>query len=288
MSVASLPWKRHKPENALPQFRTDRHQLATSAPLDRKSIAGGSARTDRRRTVVPNCRLTYHRHPSLSRWPLLLVLALLGVASIAQGGVLVDVTTGAPNNNDYIGSFESNPNFDEGFNLTGFTFDHVLAVQPSGGTTEYALRRGGNFTSEPTDAITLELGFGVGENFFPASDFFGLGDFGFDIPLPGDPPPTSSVFASVEHEPYRLTFTNGFADGFASGVAGFSIDVPDLAPSLNDLYFPEELPDNFPDDATAFTLRMRGGAGLGLAVSPTFADAYTLVELGTVEGAFNC
>ena len=70
----------------------------------------------------------------------------------AHAGTIVGVTTPAPNNYDYTGTFPG-PNVRSTLNATGFNslpdvrsnlnatgFDVVISVAPSGGTTEYSFR----------------------------------------------------------------------------------------------------------------------------------------------------
>jgi len=144
-----------------------------------------------------NRKSTKHKYKQQQVWGVMMLVAFFAPClHEVNAGVLVDFPTGAVNSDDYSGVFDENPNLQSAANLLGFTFDHVLAVQPSGGTTEYALRRGGNFTLEPTDFISIELGFGVGDNFISAGDLPNLPGLDFDAPLPGAPARAQSLDAA--------------------------------------------------------------------------------------------
>ena len=213
------------------------------------------------------------------------VLGIVLATSPTQAGRIVGWSTGAPNNDDYAGLGENNPNFRSYANLTGFALDALLVAQPSGGTTEYSVRITGNFTSAPTETIQLELGFGIGENFVSAATVFP--ELDFDTPLPGTPPPTSEVFADVNHQPHRIEYSDGLADDVLFGVAMFSIDVPDLPTSVNAHYNPDDLAElagGVPTGAAVFTLRTVGGTPLVTTLAPPFADEYSITDLGTVAG----
>jgi hypothetical protein len=177
----------------------------------------------------------------------------------AEAATLVQGVTNAANNDDFTGPFGGDFNSRGFLSLTGFNGDQVFAVQPSGGTTEYLIRLSSIF-STPTNAVHVELGFGVGNNFVSAANVLPALDF--DAPVPGTPMPQSSVFTTVRHMPYVVEFSNGSPAGIVIGAAEFAIDVPDLPVSVNNYYAPGELPANLPDGAAAFTLRRRVGPAI--------------------------
>lgn len=207
---------------------------------------------------------------------------VLAGASRSEAGVLAGSATDAPNNDDYSGPF-GEVNFRGFGNFVGFENDQLFVVEPSGGTTEYSITLTGTFTSAPADSIQLELGFGVGDGFVSAASV--LPELDFDAPVPGTPAPTSDVFATVNHQPHRIEYSDGLADDLLYGVAKFTVDVPDLPLSVNDYYAPEELPSDLPPGAAVFTLRKlsSGMPIVPMLTSPFDAD-YSMTELGTVPG----
>ncbi|TWU20773.1 hypothetical protein [Bythopirellula polymerisocia] len=200
-------------------------------------------------------------------------------AYYARAGVIVQYAadTDIANNDDFTGPFNSFVNYVSFLNFAGFEHDYVWAVQPSGGTTEYAFNISANFSTVPAEAIYLELGFGVGENFVSAASVFS--DLDFDAPLPGIPAPSSDkVWATVNHQAHRIQYSDGLADDVIYGIAEFSIDVPDLPVSVNDFYTSSQLPANLPAGGGVFTLRTR----IGLAIPEPSGAALSVLALASI------
>jgi hypothetical protein len=217
----------------------------------------------------------------------IMLLAMLP-PRLSLAGKIVNSITEAPNNDDYSGPFFDNPNFTSVLGFGPFGSDNLNVVQPSGGTTEYAFSISGEFASNPAATIQYELGFGVGEHFVSAELAFP--DLDFDAPLPGTPP-TSEVFAAVNHQPHRIEFSDGVARAYEFDVARISFDVPDLPASVNDYYTTDDLAEYFPDGipagAAVFTMRSlvtQAAPPLIPALAPQFAADYSLSGLGTVAG----
>lgn len=73
-----------------------------------------------------------------------------------------------PSNDDYVGTFEDNPNrFDIGG--LGVIGEFIVPTLPSGGTTEYAFAAGANGSSFD-NIYYVEVGFGLGDTFVNASE----------------------------------------------------------------------------------------------------------------------
>jgi hypothetical protein len=196
---------------------------------------------------------------------------------------LVSTTTNAANNDDYQGAFGGSPNHAH-FNSNSWpvasatlsTLEGVFAVLESGGTTEYAVTIDAAYDGFPagtdppfTDGYQLQIGFGRGANFVPASNI--VPDLDFDLPLPADPAvkdPALTVgpgivllkleLASHTADTLRWTSSSGFQGTFfLKDFFQFAVDVPDLPASVMDFYSEGDLPANFPVGARAFTVRGR-------------------------------
>jgi hypothetical protein len=145
--------------------------------------------------------------------------------------------------------------------------DGVFAVLDSAGTTEYAFTIQGAFNSDDGPPLTkgyrLQLGFGKGASFVPASAV--AADLDFDFPQPSDPAlPTSislfgitPLFDLKSHNSDTITwsghpFTGSF---FHTSLFRLPLDVPDLPASVMSYYQPGDLPSDFPAGAKAFTIR---------------------------------
>jgi hypothetical protein len=127
-------------------------------------------------------------------------------------------------------------------NLKRFDFndyiDMEFTVLPSNGTTEYrVVEFVDNNTGVPWSGYRLQLGFGTGPGFIPASAFPVALDF--DAPL-YDFPPASTAMVISTTSPDELVFS-GF-HGSAAEQYSFRIDVPNL-------------PTGIPGIGGAFTLR---------------------------------
>lgn len=208
-----------------------------------------------------------------------LLVALLAVTTgESKAGLIVNtiVHDETPNNDDFSGDW-GDMNFRGAVRFSTFEFDETFAVSPSGGTTEYSLRFGGNFPA-PAEAIHLELGFGIGNDFVSAANV--LPELDFDAPLPSAPAPTSELFSVVRHFPHIIEFSEGSASGLAFSVVEISVDVPDLPLSVNDYYTSAQLPDDLPANAGVFTLRKRFGFAPNLVPEPGSLLLATLALTG--------
>jgi hypothetical protein len=115
-----------------------------------------------------------------------------------------------------------------------------VTLENSGGTTEYRVTQTLiNNTGAAWTDYTFELGFGTGANFVRSS----LSDFlDFDFPN-ADPAPTSSGFATLNHQADVLAWTNGNVKAISAVLFSFAIDVPDGLQNFN------------PNGVNKFTLR---------------------------------
>lgn len=203
-------------------------------------------------------------------------VVLLGGSAIGHAATVIntsiteEVQTNSPNNDNYVGAFDSNRNrfvYNSAEAGTITNIEAVFAVEDSGGTSEYALTIRGSYNRDPDplleEGYRLQVGFGTGVNFTPAADVFP--ELDFDAPLPSRP----QVPAEIGLGPFTF-FTLGshtadsiFYDGHATGIANFfhnnlfqlPIDIPDLPAAVMDYYGPEDLPADFPAEAKAFTIR---------------------------------
>jgi hypothetical protein len=189
-------------------------------------------------------------------------------------GGATEIATDAVNNEDYTGAFAGNPNrsvFNSNvfpqLNGTISSLEGVFAVVDSGGTSEYALTIQGAYSSDRDPPLTggykLEIGFGTGEDFVPASQV--LSGLDFDAPLPSDPAlPTSidlfgvfPLFDLVSHEAEMILWSGqGFTGSFFhASLFQVPLDVPDLPISVLDFYAAGDLPEDFPTGVAVFTIR---------------------------------
>lgn len=143
----------------------------------------------------------------------------------------INVDTPFPNNDN---AMLNNPNKVKLPNLSSMAiepFDIVFNVQPSSGTTEY-------FFSETVTNTTgiawvgyhLEMGFGVGDNFYR----FDEKPFPLNISFPDfdaperDPTPISSVFSTPStHGDIDIQWSGGIVPPAGTMDFTFSIDTPD-------------------------------------------------------------
>jgi len=187
----------------------------------------------------------------------------------------IHVDTPLPNNDNAI---LNNPNKVMLPNLSYMAiepFDIVFNVQPSSGTTEY-------FFSETVTNTTgiawvgyhLEMGFGVGDNFYrfdekPLPWNISLPDF--DTPEHFDPPerdptPKSSVFSTLSnHEIFDIQWSGGIVPPAGTVDFTFSIDTPDDWLGL-DLYSDFTLRQT-PNPIPAPTALILGSIGLGTSLT---------------------
>jgi hypothetical protein len=112
----------------------------------------------------------------------------------------------------------------------------------------------------------MQLGFGTGANFVPASRV--LPGLDFDLPLPSSPGLEQTItyfgrntlFTLESHSADTILWQGGderftVIDVFLSDLFKIPIDVPDLPASVLDFYEAGDLPAGFPEGAGAFTLR---------------------------------
>jgi hypothetical protein len=189
------------------------------------------------------------------------------------------------NNDDYVGSFDDNPNH---FNVnarTGFgagnsqsivSTERTIVTAPSGGSTEYAMTLGGRYSdSDASEGVNLDsvfrvqLGFGTGDNFVAARNL--APDLKFDATGEVNPP-IEDVFAAVgqipilkliDHQSDTLVFQGSSRSGALSQINfarnelfRLPLDIPDLPDSLRDLYASSELLGLKPAEVP-FTIRVQ-------------------------------
>lgn len=210
------------------------------------------------------------------------IVFLVGT-SLLQAGTIAGADSESPNNNDYKGAFEDNPNafkYNPGKRPRLATLEVVVAVVDSAGMTEYAVSLAGAILlreEDEDDFYELQLGFGRGANFVAASNL--VPELSFDAPDP-DPAPTTIVVPGFAGFPDFAPFfnlvressdllvwqwnsencTGNFClepDLSSSKFFFVSVDVPDLPESVMDAYLPGDLPEGFPPGAKAFTIRGR-------------------------------
>lgn len=116
--------------------------------------------------------------------------------SISPLSTLRSTSTLAPNNEDYAGAFADNSN-KATFNSNAVpvasgtisNLEAIFAVVESNGTTEYAITIQGAYDSDVDPPLTagyrLQVGFGIGASFVPASVV--LPGLDFDFPQPANP-----------------------------------------------------------------------------------------------------
>lgn len=191
---------------------------------------------------------------------------------ILHAGIIEPGTTGAPNNDDYVGSFADNPNryFIETRDSGSLVFDRIVPVVNSGRTTEYAVTLSGSYDRDVDGPLErpyrLQLGFGVGSHFIPASSV--VPGLDFDFPAPSNPAldPTIKLFGLITL--FTLRGQSGDTidlqgGGGGSRIISFStrslfrvpVDVPDLPDTVLSLYAPGDLPADFPAGALPFTIQ---------------------------------
>jgi hypothetical protein len=187
---------------------------------------------------------------------------------------LASTATPSPNNDDYVGTFTNNGN-KATFNSNAVPvasgrishLEGVFAVLDSNGTTEYAFTIQGAYNSAVDPPLTagyqLQLGFGKGANFVPASIVFP--DLDFDFPPPPNPasPTTISLFGITPLFDLQssgsdtITWSGHAFNGnfFHTSLFRLPLDVPDLPANLMSYYQAGDLPADFPTGAKAFTIR---------------------------------
>lgn len=187
---------------------------------------------------------------------------------------LASTATPTPNNEDYTGTFANNVN-KATFNSNAVPvasgtisrLEGVFAVADSNGATEYALTIQGAYDSAVDPPLSsgyrLQLGFGVGANFVPASVVFPALDF--DFPQPSNPalPTAISLFGITplfdlqSHRSDAIVWSGHDLNGsfFHTSLFRLPIDVPDLPATVMTHYAAGELPLDFPQGAKAFTIR---------------------------------
>lgn len=132
-------------------------------------------------------------------------------------------------------------------NTGGFgILDYEFNLADSGGTTEYFFTTSViNNTGIVWTDFHFQLGFGTGADFVPVGPGFGLD---FDTPE-GDPPPTSTVFPVLNHQPNLVEWSGATVNYLGGGAGPFSvafslsIDIPDGLAALH------------PQGVNRFTLR---------------------------------
>lgn len=193
----------------------------------------------------------------------------------------------AVNSDDYVGLAEGNPNrfhVNNYVDAPGYTQDilsveRLIPTSPSSGTTEYVLLlcTGINTDDEfrsgfptPLDSVfQLQLGFGTGESFVRAADV--APDLRFDGPEHVSPS-IEDVFTPwgnlpmlelIDQESDTLTYQgrSNLGDGqlvewWHPDLLTLPIDIPDLDPSLRNLYSSEDLALIPSDTDVPFTIRM--------------------------------
>ncbi|MCO6045929.1 hypothetical protein NG895_18675 [Aeoliella sp. ICT_H6.2] len=206
-----------------------------------------------------------------------LLATLLGVAMILNmtppcpAGTIDGMSTSAPNNDDYAGTYSDSPN-EFGRGLLALEVDSIFPVLDSGGVTEYQYDLAFLGSGGGQAAYHFELGFGTGDRFIRATSVVPALDF--DAPLPSTPAVTSSVYNQIDVFPHLINFSDGELPGFVFSAMRVSFDVPDLPESVLQYYTDEQLA-NLPEGAKAFTLRHR--AGLGRVPEPA---SYLMTVLG--------
>jgi hypothetical protein len=190
-------------------------------------------------------------------------LSICGAATAANAGTVSGAVTGQPNNDDFTGSFDANPNRHSPGGGRLSLLELVIPAIDSGGTTEYAITISGSYSSDEDPPLTLDyrlqLGFGTGDAFVPAGLI--TDELDFDTPLPANPEPIIAVFGGVDqHLADTLEIPGASPAGtvgsfFLSRMFRLSVDVPDLPVSVMDFYDATDLPLDFPVGGRAFTLR---------------------------------
>src|SRR4051812_4910463 len=176
----------------------------------------------------------------LRRWAFPLIVAALAYQGTSSGvlhaGIIAGQTTGDANNDDYSGTFADNPNTyhinigDDNRSIA--TLEVVVPVLASGGMTEYAVTIDGSYNSDVDGSIKrpyrMQLGFGTGANFVPASRV--LPGLDFDLPLPSSPglEQTITVFVitlfTLESHSADTILWQGVGEGGGYGdVGGFEL-----------------------------------------------------------------
>jgi hypothetical protein len=221
----------------------------------------------------------------MNRFPIalccLLLTAQASQAAVIQSGpaYLTNVST-APNlvvnNDDYVGAFADNPNKAQINSQTPRqsigSIERIIPTTSSGGITEYAVSVGGTASRDNLDLngiFQLQVGFGTGQNFVPAS--LVAPGLRFDTsanvnpPVPdvrlGFPGPIP-LLRLLQHEDDTLTFQGNSMTDFGNlvnyasqEIFKFPLDVPDLNESLRDqFYSPAELA-GLPPGTVPFTIR---------------------------------
>jgi hypothetical protein len=149
--------------------------------------------------------------------------ASVSLPGFSTGSVGAFGVTPQPNNDNTSTPNPNGFNYSVFFNSAGVT-DVEFTLENSGGTTEYRVTQTLiNNTGAAWTDYTFELGFGTGANFVRSS----LSDFlDFDFPN-ADPAPTSSGFATLNHQADVLAWTNGNVKAISAVLFSFAIDVPD-------------------------------------------------------------
>jgi hypothetical protein len=119
----------------------------------------------------------------------------------------------------------------------------------------------------------------MGDHFVSASEVFP--ELDFDLPSPAQPAPAAKTFATIDHQPQQITFSDGAISGTVLNALQASIDVPDLPASVMDYYQPGDFFEGFPEGTTAFTLR-----GTATTV-PEPSSLVALIGMATA-GALGC
>ena len=190
---------------------------------------------------------------------------MVKAGTLASTSSLASTATPSPNNDDYVGEFASNGN-KATFNSNAVpvasgritNLEGVFAVLGSNGTTEYVLTIQGAYDSNVDPPLTagyrLELGFGKGANFVPASTVFP--DLDFDFPQPANPALATTIslfgitplFDLQSHASDTIVWSGHAFTGnfFHTSLFRLPLDVPDLPASVMDYYQPGDLPADFP------------------------------------------
>jgi hypothetical protein len=194
---------------------------------------------------------------------LLCLVTLFGVSTTAQAATVTGATTGSPNNDNYSGTFTANPNRHSPGGQRIAAIELVIPVTDSGGTSEYSFTISGGYSTADgpiTRDYLLQLGFGTGNGFVPASQI--APGLDFDVPLPATPAPQIAIFAGVEEHNADALRIPGlpvplgqFSSFFLNDMFRVSIDVPDLPDAVRNFYSAANLPTGVPAGTKAFTIR---------------------------------
>lgn len=163
----------------------------------------------------------------------------VGQGDVLCGQIQTTVNTPYPNNDNSVASSPNQIVNFPGLSCTPITFktvnpvDTQVFVERSSGVTEYFIaEKVVNNTSSTWNGFTLQIGFGVNDNF--GSPELILVPPGFAIPTfdfsasENDEQPTSSKFTKLDRDgSYRLNWSGGTVAPGQSVDFTFSVDVPD-------------------------------------------------------------